>query len=129
MRLRIGSWRVSDGLGPLHDTRATARWTQRRPPQARTRAVVRLPRERLLRYYYAMPSSYNRINARLRMFGGGLAVAALAVGAMTSLSVLAQTAPAQRIDAVIVTLDGTALQLRPRAGGDPVAVTFDDATR
>jgi len=63
------------------------------------------------------------------MFGGCLAVAALAVGAMTSLSVLAQTAPAQRIDAVIVALDGTALQLRPRAGGDPVAVTLDDATR
>ena len=57
------------------------------------------------------------------------AVAALAAGATTSLSVLAQTAPAQRIDAVIVAVDGATLQLRPRAGGDPVAVTLDDATR
>jgi len=65
----------------------------------------------------------------LRLFGGRLAVAAMVAGAITSPTVLAQAAPAQRIDAVIVAADGATLQLRPRAGGDPVAVTLDDATR
>ena len=64
-----------------------------------------------------------------RMFCAPLAVAALAAGAIASPTVLAQAAPPQRIDAVIVAVDGTTLQLRPRGGGDPVAVTLDDTTR
>jgi hypothetical protein len=83
----------------------------------------------LLRYHYDA-SSRDRIAARLRrMFGAPLAVTVLAAGAIASPTVFAQAAPPQRIDAVIVAVDGATLQLRPRGGGDPVAVALDGATR
>ncbi|MEP6943837.1 MAG: DUF5666 domain-containing protein [Betaproteobacteria bacterium] len=53
----------------------------------------------------------------------------LVAGALVALTAQPQPVPAQRIDAVVVALDGAALQLRPRGGGDPVRVTLDDSTR